>query len=250
MKTSIIIFLFLFSNVGFAQFDKTHSKLEDATRELDGKLTLHFFDALNGKPIEGASVSIEDIGKFTTDFNGEVHFESDAMDEHPAIIFRHPDYITSKFNIRISAGTIFFNRFSISPVMKIGDIRIVLDWDKDPRDLDAHFVKEGSGGYHISYRNMRVATDAEAKLDRDDTDSYGPETITVNTINQNANYEFYVHDYTNRNNSNSKALSKSKATVKVYSRTQGLIYVFVVPRNLKGTKWVVFKIMEGKIIPE
>jgi 5-hydroxyisourate hydrolase-like protein (transthyretin family) len=248
MKTLIFIFLLSFSNLIFAQFDKTRSKLEDATRELEGQLTLHFFDALNGKPIEGAKVSIENIGEFKTDFKGEVHFESDAMDEHPTVIFEHPEYITSKFNIQITAGTIFFNRFSVSPVMKIGDIRIVLDWDKDPRDLDAHFVKEG--GYHISFRNMRVASDSEAKLDRDDTDSYGPETITVNSIDQNANYEYYVHDYTNRGNENSNALSKSKATVKVYSRTQGLLYVFTVPLNLQGTKWSVFKIINGKIIPQ
>ena len=248
MKKLTILFLLITNAFVFAQVGKTREHSTDALNELNGKLTLRFFDALTGNPIEGADVSIDKIGDFVTDHNGVVLFSSDEMDATHTVVFTHKDYITSKFDIQISAGTIFFNRFSVSPKMKVGDIRIVLDWDKEPSDLDAHFVKVGENGYHISFRDMHSASDGEAKLDRDDTDSYGPETITVNIIDQHAKYDYFVHDYTNRNSSGSRALAHSKATVKVYSRTQGLIDVFTVPTDLVGTKWNVFSIIDGKIV--
>ncbi len=68
--------------------------------------------------------------------------------------------------------------------MKVGSIRIILDWDKSPNDLDAHLVKDGD--YHISYRNKRVADDGAAQLDRDDMNGYGPETITINNVESNS----------------------------------------------------------------
>lgn len=248
MKRSILILFLLASGLLFAQVDKARMHSTDALKELEGKLTLRFFDALTGNPIEGAKVTIEGIGDFTTNHNGGVLFASDEMDATHTVVFTHDDYITSKFDIQISAGTIFFNRFSVSPKMKVGDIRIVLDWDKEPRDLDAHLVKDGQNGYHISFRNMHSVADGEAKLDRDDTDSYGPETITINRIDQNATYHFFVHDYSNRNDSDSRALAHSKATVKVYSRTHGLIDIFTVPTDLVGVKWNVFSIVDGKIV--
>ena len=70
----------------------------------------------------------------------------------------------------VIAGTIFWNRFTVSPNIEMGSIRIVLDWDKKPKDLDAHFVKEGD--YHISYHNMKVSDDGSARLDRDDQNGF------------------------------------------------------------------------------
>ena len=245
-KIFIILFLCV-SSISFSQIDKNkvRSHVMDASNELEGKLTLHFMNALTGKPIPNAKVTIENIGSFTTDFKGRVFFETDEMDAHPVVTFTHPDYITSKFEIQIAAGTIIFNRFSVSPIMRVGSIRIVLDWGREPRDLDAHLVKEG--GYHISYRNKKVASDGAAKLDRDDVDSFGPETITINVVDQNAHYLYFVHDYTNRNNSADTKLADSHATVKVYEKNKGLLYVLSVPSNFVGNKWKVFEIVNGKI---
>ena len=95
---------------------------------------------------------------------------------------------------------------------------------------------------------MGTSADGKATLDRDDRDSWGPETITVKDIDENAEYEYYVKDYTNRDRDNSKALSKSKARVKVYDE-EGLINEFMITEKQKGNTWLLFTIKNGKLIP-
>ncbi len=226
----------------FAQVDL--DKIDDVFREMEeGALTLRFNDALNAEPIEGASASIENVGEYRTDHEGRVSFEIPG-DGVYSVIFEKPGYIKSRFKIEVMAGSLFFNRFSVSPVMPLGSLRVVLDWGKNPRDLDAHFVKQGA--YHISYRSMKSASDGSAKLDRDDTDSFGPETVTAGEVDENAVYEFYVHDYSNKNRDQSVELSKSKANVKVFGDNR-LLHVFRIPQDEIGTYWKVFRIVEGQI---
>lgn len=220
---------------------------DDAMEEMDtGQLRLYFFNAINGNPIKGATVNLEGIGDLETDFQGKVEFEPLEDEYMQKITFTNPEYITSEFEIEINAGTLFFNRFSISPVMAINQFRVVLDWSKKPKDLDANFRKSGS--YTISYRGMKTLQDGSGRLDRDDRDGFGPETITVDKIATDAQYEFFVEDYDNKGESGSKALSKSKAHVSVYGNGR-LLNSFFVPLNSKGTKWQVFKIEQGQIIP-
>lgn len=64
--------------------------------------------------------------------------------------------------------------YAISPVMEnLDGLRVVLTWGKTPEDLDSHMIFPGN---NIFFGNQK-GTDAE--LDVDDTDSYGPETITL-----------------------------------------------------------------------
>jgi hypothetical protein len=218
----------------------------DSFNELEtGNLSLYFYNALNGAPISDATVELTGIGTFKTDHNGAVNFEPQEDNYIQTVKFTADKYISSVFDVEIMVGTVFFNRYSISPVMNIDNFRVVIDWDKSPADLDAHFQK--TGDYHLSYRNQRTLSDGRGQLDRDDTNGFGPETITVSRIEQNSNYEYFIEDYTNRSNDNSKALGKSKATVKVYGNGQ-LLNVFKVPQKMKGNVWKVFRIENGKII--
>jgi hypothetical protein len=148
--------------------------------------------------------------------------------------------------ITIEAGTLFENnRFSISPIMDINDFRVILDWGEKPQDLDAHFEKHDA--YHISHRNNRVLADGEGRLDRDDLDSFGPETITVKKITSESTYRYYVHDFTNSAEPTSKQLSKSRASVKVYGEGR-LLNVFNIPRGVRGVYWNVFAIKNGRVV--
>lgn len=252
MKTynKLLFLLLLMLGTLYGQVDNkktTKEKSADTFSEIgNGNLTLHFFDALSGKPIKDANIEIEGIGNVKTDFNGRAYFKLDDMDRKLIVKFIHPDYITSEFDISIMVGTVFLNRFSISPKMAVGKLRVVLDWGNSPEDLDAHLVKYDS--YHISYRNMSESDDKEAKLDRDDTDFYGPETITVNAIDKDANYRFYIFDYSNRSNDSSIQLSNSKATIKIYGGDNELLGVKNVPSDLIGNQWNVFEIINGKLI--
>jgi uncharacterized protein YfaP (DUF2135 family) len=108
------------------------------------------------------------------------------------------------------------------------DMTIVLIWGQDPSDLDSHLtgpkanVLNTDDRFHIYYSNpcwadtllnsrascaedwdsetsAAVYNDATAYLDRDDTDSFGPETITVYNLIE-GEYNYYVHHYENHSN--------------------------------------------------
>lgn len=247
MFTLLLLFVLMF-NLN-AQNNKTNErKISDAFEELEsGSLVLRFFDALSGEPIKGGKVEIESFGLCETDFDGRALFASENENCVLKVKFTHPKYITSEFEIEIMAGTLFFNRFSVSPRMPLGSLRVVLDWSDSPLDLDAHLVKKGE--YHISYRKMLVSADGTARLDRDDVDGYGPETITANRVDENSEYLFFIHDYSNLSSSSSESLSESKASIKVYGRDNELLDVFKVPQNKTGTYWHVFRIVQDRIIP-
>lgn len=225
---------------------KPQRSMDDEFAELGGNLTLNFFNAMDGKPIAGAEVFIENVGEFLTDEQGKARFPIPEEDGFYKVIFRKEGFIETHFQIEITAGTMFFDRISISPTLTAGALRIVLDWSADPPDLDAHLVKIGQ--YHISYRDKRTSDDKQVQLDRDDTDGYGPETITINKVDVDGRYVFYVYDYTNQNKAGSTGLSKSKANVKVYYGGQ-LLYNWRVPLKVKGFYWEVFCIERGNIVP-
>jgi hypothetical protein len=245
-KLTLLVLLSIgFVISSFSQIDKMRDQLDDADAEEAGKLTLRFFNAVDGEPVIDASIIIQDLQTFTTDLEGKVRFDKQEDGIYP-FRFEKDGFISENNKYEIIAGTIFRNRFSVSPVLDIGSIRIVLDWDKKPKDLDAHFVKEGD--YHISYHNKKVADDGSAKLDRDDQNGFGPETITVKDIDEKADYTFYVKDYSNKNSKNSKELSKSKAMVKIYSEGE-LVNIWQLSEKQKGNAWMVFTIQHGKIVP-
>ena len=256
---TILMCFLLFVNFGIAQETEQQRELkrqakekklieqkkDDVFEELDKKnLTLRFFDALTGKEISGATVSVNGT-EFFTDEEGKALFPTPDEDGFLPVSFRASKYVPADFQIEVLAGTLFFNRFSVSPLLDVKFLRVVLDWDSSPADLDAHLVKQG--GFHISYRNLRTLDDGSGQLDRDATSGFGPETITLREISGSAGYTFFVQDYTDGTNGSTPNLSRSKATVKVFGDGK-LLNVFQVPRNGKGNYWQVFRIANGGVV--
>lgn len=246
MKRVVLLFiLFSIASLSFSQIDAMREKLDDAMIEDEqGLLSLRFFDAVNGKPLPNVSVIIESIGDFVSNSMGLVRFPIPKEDGNYTALAKKDGYITSNFKVNVLLGTIFYNRYSMSQQIPIGHIRIVLDWDNRPKDLDAHIVKVGE--YHVSYRNKKISSDGMAVLDRDDTDGYGPETITVKKIDKNKKYQFFVHDYTNKDKAKSDQLSHSKAHIKIYGDNQ-LLHQLKVPEDTEGLYWHIFEINNGII---
>jgi hypothetical protein len=214
--------------------------------ELSSKLTLIFVDALTGGTIGNASVTLEGATK-RTDSRGKVSFQFPKVrmgEGHVKAAFRKRGYVACEIDIHIMAGTVFNHRYSISPALPSGRYRIVLDWGEQPKDLDAHLIKQGR--YHISYRDMKQFED-KAILDRDDTDGKGPETVTINYLDTTGHYVYYVHDYTNRENGDFKEFYKSRARVMVFNDHE-MIESFEVPRG-QGRVWKVFEIKGAQIVP-
>lgn len=164
-------------------------------------------------------------------------------------------YTDNYINVVVVGGREVVRQITLSPRLNENEMRIVLEWGASPSDLDSHLIGESTNGgqFHVSYSNTRYYENGQlhAELDLDDTSSYGPETITVQGMkisdNENGTYQYYVHDYTNRYSSGSNALSNSEAKVKVYTASGYTEYT--VPQNQAGTKWSVFKMVSGEIVP-
>jgi hypothetical protein len=210
--------------------------------KMEGLIPLRFAGALDGKPIAGAKVAIEGIGVFETDREGIITFP-EREDGFFTLEFSKEGFVTTEIEFEIKLNNVSANRFSISPELARG-FRIVLDWGEKPEDLDLHFEKQG--GYHIAFWNTHTAADGSAFLDRDDMQSYGPETITVERIDSAAVYDIYVTDYTNQHNAASRALSRSGAVVRIYNNNR-LAEAFTVPPERPGTTWRVCRIIGGRV---
>ena len=131
--------------------------------------------------------------------------------------------------------------YAISPVMtNLDGMRVVLNWGKLPADLDLHVAFPG---HHI-YWDRKVEARADANLDVDHTDGFGPETITIEKKHQGESYVFAIHDYTNRANPNSSAMTASGAKVLVYIG-QSLVRSYYVPQNSPGNLWTLFRVNES-----
>ncbi|MDR0785604.1 MAG: hypothetical protein LBE74_06965 [Treponema sp.] len=232
------------SPFGGTNVEKAMILSDMALMKLNGLIPMRFANALDGRPIPGATVNIPGIGVFITDDRGIISFPQ-REDGAFTLVFSKDGFITTSIPFKIQVSTVINNWFSVSPGLE-GDFRFVLDWGERPADLDIHFEKEG--GYHISYRNMRSLTDGSAKLDRDDTSGYGPETITVERAEAGGRYRLYVIDYTNRNVPNSAALSRSGATIRVYRNNQ-LLDTFVSPTENLGNRWNVCEIVQNRVVP-
>ena len=207
------------------------------------KLPLYFSDAQSGSHLGGVKVTISGVGTFTTDKSGFIRLPQLADDDYEMTASKQ-GYIGETFTIEVRAGFIPQYRFCLTKSM-IGDyIRIVLTWGDRPNDLDLHLEKDG--GYHISYRNMHFAEDGAVMLDRDDTDRYGPETITMQKRDTNKLYTIYIVDYTNRSSGSSNVLSRSNAVVRVYNRDK-LLKTYYVPTDTTGNRWNICTIVGDEI---
>lgn len=243
MRTFIIITFLSVSTL----FGQIKTKSADVFEELEnGNLTLRIINAVNGTPIPDAEVIIDSVGTFTTDDEGKLLFTPPAEDGVLPVVVTAPGFIRLETTIEIMARSLFFNHLSLSPVMDRKNVRIVLDWGRKPLDLDAHFIRTGPDGYHLSFRNMNVLADGKGRLDIDARHGHGPETITVTEVSASSTYEYYIHDYTDRNEPGSTALSASGATVTVYADGK-LVNTFRVPKKKEGTVWKVFRIDRGAV---
>ena len=221
----------------------------DAFAEIENDFVLHFYNAMTGAPIKDAQIGFQGT-TLRTKADGTVRFpfpkDLNNSEDTRSVHFSKSGFTTTDFDVKFQVGSLWFNRFSVSPEVPLKKLRVVLDWGTHPRDLDAHLVREGS--YHISYRQKRTIVD-HANLDRDDRDGEGAETITIHKISPNATYRFYVHDYTNQQNPQSTKLSESGARIHIFSNN-GRDETFYVPTQEQGTTWNVFRIENGKIVPE
>jgi len=260
MRVLAIVALLSFATPASAQ-SKLSSKerKRDAFSELNAKrktnqgsdagLALRFFDALTGEPLVGAKVSLKRESKLTS-AQGRVLLKWPAKlnrrEDRRTVRVMKKGYVTSDIELQFIAGTIFSTRFSISPALSPERLRVVLDWGSSPADLDAHLLKykRGKKRYHISYRYKKSWRDV-ARLDRDDRDAFGPETITIDRVDPQGAYTYVVDDYTHHHQPQRANFHDARATVQLYMDGK-LKAQFRAPQG-RGNLWSVFALQDGKL---
>lgn len=118
-------------------------------------------------------------------------------------------YITLETDLVASllGVTDYTKNFVLSPLLNGKAARMVLTWDARPKDLDSHlFVPVGNSTAHVQYSSRKPAG-ADAELDVDNTQGYGPETITINRMHP-GNYCYAVYRYSTDHNDISGAKVK------------------------------------------
>lgn len=160
------------------------------------------------KRIEGASVTLQRNGAQSvsgiTNTSGSISLGTSFADNKDALLIVKKEGYSNLVVKCPCAGM----TYAISPVMtNLDGMRVVLSWGEKPFDLDSHLIFPGG---HI-YFDSKEGTDAN--LDVDDTDSYGPETVTISKKHFGESYIYAVQDYSNKGLPNSNYLSASKAKV-------------------------------------
>ena len=188
------------------------------------------------KRIEGASVTLQRNGAQSvsgiTNTSGSISLGTSFADNKDALLIVKKEGYSNLVVKCPCAGM----TYAISPVMtNLDGMRVVLSWGEKPFDLDSHLIFPGG---HI-YFDSKEGTDAN--LDVDDTDSYGPETVTISKKHFGESYIYAVQDYSNKGLPNSNYLSASNAKVFVYVGSS-LVRSYSVPAGKRGNIWTVFKL--------
>ena len=188
--------------------------------------------------IAGANVILQRNGEqaisAVTDAQGQATLNANFVDDASSLlIIKKPGFSNLVVKCPCAGMT-----YAISPVMRnLDGLRIVLNWGASPSDLDSHLVYPGN---HV-YFSQKEGSDAN--LDVDDTDSYGPETITIERKHSGERYVYAVHNFSHRQDIQDSSLSNSNAKVFVYVG-QTLIKTYYVPKNQPGNLWTVFAVNE------
>lgn len=204
-------------------------------------------DAQSGNSVEGATIIVHQgintptgavVTTLTTDTNGD--FSAEVPTGYYTLEISKEGYITSN-NISATFADDTYKELTLTPTITASTAVIALSWGANPRDLDSHLVK--TDVYHVYYGHtyQSETNDETASLDTDDTNGFGPETITLDNLDSTGHYKYYVYHY-----SGSETIATSDAVVTVNFGSE--TYTFR-PPNQSGRTWTVFTIENGHLIP-
>jgi hypothetical protein len=96
---------------------------------------------------------------------------------------------------------------------------VTLWWDTNQTDIDLHVaeVDDGAVVAHCYYSNPRAG---DMMLDYDDTNGYGPEHITVDSVTGTKTYEIRVYYYADHNDSDTTTPTTASVTAAVNGETR------------------------------
>ncbi len=228
------------------------------TSVLTGQVT----DAIDGHALSGVVIGVQDKTALT-DLAGNyriagVHpggltadFAADVRSGHAPLTVRfsnlsslagvnlhastngYTPYINDRITVLPDASVI--HSFSMSPILGAGEMRLVLNWGGQPRDLDAHLLTPAIAGtnYHLFYppgNRGRLTAPPYAALDIDRTNGFGPETISIRKF-PSGTFRYFVRRFAGEGE-----IAGSEATVKIYTEA-GEVESVTAPSIGSGAYW-------------
>ncbi|MFC2137859.1 MXAN_6640 family putative metalloprotease [Bacteroidota bacterium] len=201
-----------------------------------GIITGTVTDATNGDPITGATVNAGGVTA-TTDGSGDFRLEVDSAAQ---IIVTATGFNNYENTISVSSSDSIGLNIPLSPTISGDQIRLVLTWGSVPADIDSYLkTPEIEGTEYTIYYSSKGDTNSApyAILDLDDQNGYGPETVTIQQL-QDGTYGYYVRNY-----SGTDSLSKpGEIQVNIYNNS-GLIQTVIPPSTGTGRYWHVCNII-------
>jgi len=196
-------------------------------------------NAVDGTPISGAEVRIQNNYGITDLEGNYVLFM--AFDPGDQFSFSASEDLFCPYTGSFSIPNQFYDKkfiynLSMSPIPSGGEIRLVLNWGAEPRDLDSHIKTPLIDGveYHILYSNKGSYESAPfVRLDIDDTSGYGPETFTISQLFE-GKYSYYIYQF-----SSDATISTSNATINIYNSPDCEGETIIVPDSGIGRYWYV-----------
>ncbi len=170
-------------------------------------------NALNEKSVSGAKLKIEG-SRIEAVSDAEGRFQLNAVPVNPFTLNVEGDgFYPETLEVDPTTGGRDIKPV-LAPILKPGEIRIVLLWGQNIPDLDLHlYITEKNGKkIHVWHKNRKTPT---ATLDVDNRNGYGPETITIKNPNP-GDYLIVAHAYQDPKNQNPLKISESAAEVRVY----------------------------------
>ena len=220
----------------------TIMQLPDTYKNVQGKVIGKVVNALNGRGVSGATINIrkdvnnkvngEIVKTLTTGADGTFSIDKLTNGVYTGEIVSN-NMVTTFFNFVCIGENSNIGNIAITPILSDDEMRIILTWGESPRDLDSHLTGKEVHVYYGAKSNTGV------NLDYDYTNSYGPETITIDLNKIPAGtYSYYVHWYAGVG-----TWSTSGEKVQIYIGNK-LENEFYIPNSLTGNSgiWNVFNI--------
>jgi len=201
-------------------------------------------NAASGNSLEGAMIQVIQEGRVlatVTSLSNGSYSVSELPSGTYSVEARAVGFLRERRNdVQIVVGQQTSLNFNLSPLLFRGELRLVLTWGENPADLDSHLWLPTSKPYHLFYGRVgnaegNVEACPRARLDVDDRDSFGPETITIRELFEGT-YRYGVHHF-----AGAGSLASSGARVSVFD-SSGIIATFDVPTQGNGEWWNVLSI--------
>lgn len=196
-----------------------------------------------GEPVGNANVTsqgVDYIGSANTTSTTDGLFSLPARFNSEVLVSARNGAISN--TLEVNTGNTDADITNNCLVLSPDAVNISLTWGEHPDDLDSHLFgpanAEGTEQFHVYYGNHPVTVNGVVMdLDVDDTNSFGPEVISIPRFPYPGTYQYLVHKYSGESD-----IVSSPARVKLTIGEEETFFSPTEATNQLTEEWAVFNI--------